>query len=121
VNPVAPTSTPASSIALVLLGSLIGSYGMVCLKKASKDLHLGILKIINPQLVLGVTLFMISSVFYVIGIRHGQISVLYPTVSLSYVWALFWAKIAFGEAFTKQKFTGLGLVLLGVVLVQLGS
>src|SRR5215469_3671922 len=100
MTPPAPVSTPASSVALVLFGSLIGSYGMVCLKKASKDLHLGILKIINLQFVLGVTLFMISSVFYLIGIRHGQISVLYPTVSLGYVWGLFWAKITFGEPFT---------------------
>ena len=117
----APTSTPASSVALVLLGSLIGSYGMVFLKKASKDLHISIFKMINWQFVAGVTLFLLSSVFYVMGIKNGQISVLYPTVSLSYVWALFWAKMVFGEAFTKQKFAGLGLVLLGVVLVQLGN
>jgi drug/metabolite transporter (DMT)-like permease len=121
VTPTAPTSTPATSVALVLFASLIGSYGMVFLKKASKDLHLGILKIINIQFVLGVALFLFSSVFYFWGIRHGQISVLYPTVSLSYVWALFWAKLVFGEALTRQKFAGLGLVLAGVVLVQLGS
>ena len=116
-----PTSTPASSVALVLLASFIGSYGMVFLKKASKDLHISILKMINFQFVTGVALFLVSSVVYLMGIRHGQISVLYPTVSLSYAWALLWGKLVFGEAFTKSKVVGLSLVLLGVVLVQAGS
>ena len=115
------TTTPLSSILLGLLGSLIGSVGMVFLKKASKDLHKGFLHIISVNAALGVALFMISSVFYLAGIRNGQISVLFPMVSLSYVWALFWARLVFKEPLTKQKFAGLGLVLIGVFFLGLGS
>ena len=115
------TSTPLSSILLVLFGSFIGSIGMVFLKKASKDLHKGFLHIISVNAALGVALFMLSSVFYLAGIRNGQISVLFPMVSLSYVWALFWARLVFKEPLTKQKFAGLGLVLVGVVFLGLGS
>lgn len=114
-------STPLSSILLVFLGSLIGSIGMVFLKKASVHLHNGFLHILNFNAALGVILFLLSSVFYVAGIKNGQLSVLYPMVSLSYVWALIWAKLFFQESFTTQKFLGLGLVLAGVVFVGLGS
>lgn len=114
-------STPLSSILLVLLGSFIGSFGMVFLKKASVHLHHGFLHIINLNAALGVGLFLLSSVIYIAGIKHGQISVLYPMVSLSYVWALIWAKLFFKERFTRQKFAGLGLVLAGIVFVGLGS
>jgi multidrug transporter EmrE-like cation transporter len=34
---------------------------------------------------------------------------------------MFWARLFFKEQFTKQKFMGLGLVLLGVLCVGLGS
>lgn len=115
------TTTPLSSILLVLLGSFIGSIGMVFLKKASKDLHKGFLHIVNLNSAIGVALFVISSVFYLTGIRNGQLSVLYPMVSLSYVWALFWARIFFNEPLTRQKFAGLGLVLVGVFFLGLGS
>ncbi len=114
-------STPLSSILLVLLASLVGSVGMVFLKKASAHLHKGFLHIISVNAALGVSLFLISSVIYLKGISHGEISVLYPMASLSYVWTLIWAKILFDEAFTRQKFLGLGLVLAGVIVVNLGK
>jgi len=71
--------------------------------------------------IFGVVLFLASSVLYVAGIKGGQLSVLYPMVSLGYVWGLVWAKIFFNEPLTKQKFAGLGLILLGVFFVGLGS
>lgn len=114
-------STPLSSILLVFFGSIIGSIGMVFLKKASAHLHQGFLHIVNINAAVGVGLFLLSSVFYLAGIKHGELSVLYPMVAMSYVWALIWAKLFFDERFTKQKFLGLGLVLTGVVFVGLGS
>jgi drug/metabolite transporter (DMT)-like permease len=117
----APLTTPLNSILLVMVGSFIGSIGMVFLKKASKDLHKGFFHIVNINSAIGVTLFVISSVFYLTGIRNGQLSVLYPMVSLSYVYAMFWARMVFKEPLTKQKFAGLGLVLVGVFFVGLGS
>jgi drug/metabolite transporter (DMT)-like permease len=106
---------------LVFFASLIGSVGMVFLKKASAHLHEGFLRIISVNAAIGVVLFVTSSLFYLAGVRNGQLSVLYPMVALGYVWALFWARMFFGEPLTKQKFAGLGLVLLGVFFLGLGS
>jgi len=106
---------------LVLVASFIGSFGAVFLKLGSAKLHGGFWKIFNLQLAIGVALFMGSSFFFVMGIRHGQLSVLYPMVSLGYVWTLVWARLLFKEAFTRQKFVGLALILLGVTFVGMGS
>ena len=106
---------------LVLLASFVGSFGAVFLKLGAAKLHDGFWKIFNPQLAGGVILFLGSSVFFVAGIRHGQLSVLYPMVSLGYVWTLVWARLWFKEGFTRQKFFGLGLILVGVFFVGMGS
>ena len=76
---------------------------------------------LNRNLILGVALFLGSSVFYALGIKGGQLSVLYPMVSLGYIWTILWARLIFKEPFTPQKFAGLGLILLGVFFVGLGS
>ncbi len=106
---------------LVLVASFIGSFGAVFLKMGSAKLHGGFWKIFNWQLAVGVVLFMGSSFFFVAGIRHGQLSVLYPMVSLGYIWTLVWAKLLFKEPFTRQKFVGLALILVGVCFVGMGS
>ena len=113
--------TPLSSILLVLLASLIGSFGAVFLKLGAAHLNRGFRYILNWQLGFGVALFVGSSIPFLMGLRHGELSVLYPMVSLSYVWALFWARLVFNEPLTKQKFAGLGLVLVGVFFLGLGS
>ena len=115
------TTTPFSSMALVLVGSVIGSFGAVFLKSGAAKLKLGFWNILNWHLAAGVALFLLSSVFFVLGIRHGELSVLYPMVSLGYVWTLLWSRLFFHEPFTRQKFFGLGLILIGVFCVGLGS
>ena len=115
------TTTPFSSMALVLVGSVIGSFGAVFLKSGAAKLKLGFWHILNWQLAAGVALFLLSSVFFVLGIRQGELSVLYPMVSLGYVWTLLWSRLFFHEPFTRQKFFGLGLILIGVFCVGLGS
>ena len=113
--------TPVSSMALVLLASFIGSFGAVFLKSGSEKLKGGWRHIVNARLMTGIALFVISSFAFVQGIRHGELSVLYPMVSLGYIWTLFWSRLFFNEPFTKPKFVGLFLIVLGVFLVGLGS
>ena len=109
------------SMLMVFGASVIGSFGMAFLKMGAARLTKSIWSFLNGKLVLGVALFLASSVLYAAGIKGGQLSVLYPMVSLGYVWGLVWAKIFFNEPLTKQKFAGLGLILLGVFFVGLGS
>lgn len=116
------TGTPLSSILLVFGASIVGSFGAVFLKLgAVRTAGGGLLTFLNSHLILGVSLYLGSSVFYGLGIRQGQLSVLYPMVALGYVWTLFWARLFFQERFTRQKLLGLSLVLLGVFFVGLGS
>ena len=114
------TSTPLSSMLLVLFGSVVGSFAAVFLKLGAVRLT-GIMSLLNWRLALGVALYLASSVFYAFGIRHGQLSVLFPMVAVGYIWTLLWARLFFHERFTRSKMLGLGLVLGGVVLVGLGS
>jgi drug/metabolite transporter (DMT)-like permease len=110
------------SMLLVFGASVVGSFGMVFLKKGSATVKgTSLLSFVNPGVIIGVALFLGSSVFYTLGIKGGQLSVLYPMVSLGYIWALLWARLFFNEPLTRQKFYGLGLILVGVFLVGMGS
>src|SRR5262245_34860363 len=109
------------SMLLVFCASVIGSFGAVFLKMGAHRLTASVFSFVNSRLILGVSLFLGSSVFYAMGIKGGPLSVLYPMVSLGYVWTMIWSRLFFGEPCTGAKFTGLALILAGVFLVGLGS
>ena len=102
---------------LVLLASVFGSFGAVFLKMGAERLKKGLLHVISWQAAAGIALFLLSSVFFVMGIKNGELSVLYPMVSLGYVWTLLWSKLFFNEPVTKQKFVALGMILTGIVMI----
>ena len=113
--------TPLSAMALVLTGSVIGSFGAVFLKLGAERLRYGFRHVISIQSFTGVALYVISSFLFVAGVRRGELSVLYPMVSLGYVCTLFWSRIFFGERLTTQKFAALGLIVFGICLIGVGA
>ena len=111
-------STPLSSILYVFGASFIGSIAAVFLKGGADRLHRKLSSIwTNWRLVAGIALFVLSSLFYLKGIKVGELTILYPMVSFGYVWTLLWSRIFFQEPLTKHKFAGLALIMFGILLL----
>jgi drug/metabolite transporter (DMT)-like permease len=115
-------TTPISSIALVTFGSFIGSFSALGLKAGSKRLQRNLLSVLtNWPLAAGIAGYLVSSVFFIIGLKNGELSILFPMVSTGYVWTMVWSRVFFKEPFTRGKFLGLALILAGCVLLGLGT
>jgi len=115
-------TTPISSMIWVSIGAVIGSLGAAGLKAGAEHVKLDVRALLtNWRLELGLGLYLISTVFYIKGITHGEISVLFPLVSLGYIWTALWSKIFFGEKMTRAKYIGLALIFFGCVLLGLGK
>lgn len=116
------STTPWSSVFLVLTASFIGSFGAVFLKLGAVRLHRQISSLLlNWRLAVGVALYLLSFVFFYLGVRVGELSILYPMVALGYIWTMVWARLFFGEPFTARKVGGLVLIVCGVVMLKMGS
>lgn len=107
---------------LVLAASFIGSFGAVFLKAGAGRLHREVHTLfLNWRLAAGVAMYLLSFIFYYLGVRQGELSILYPMVSLGYIWTLLWSRLFFGEPFTRRKVSGLALIILGIVVLNLGG
>lgn len=104
------------------MASFMGSFGAVFLKSGAQRLEFRLEALMkNYRLAFGVLTYVASSYFYILGMRHGELTVLYPMVALGYVFTLFWSRLFFGEPFNRLKIVGLCMILLGVVCVNAGG
>ncbi len=116
--------TPATAIVLVLFASFIGSFGAVFLKIGAEHMKGQLSRLFtNYWLAVGIVLYLLSSVFYMMGVaqKGAELTVLYPMVSFGYIWAIVWARLFFKEAFTIPKIGGLMMIIFGVALINFGN
>ena len=114
--------TPLSSVFLVIVAGLIGSFGAVLLKAGAKRLEKSIAGVLrNWRLLAGVAAYLLSAVFFVLGMRRGELSILYPMVALGYLWTVIWARVFFAELITRGKVIGIALILCGIVALGIGK
>ncbi|MBU0762829.1 MAG: EamA family transporter [Candidatus Altiarchaeota archaeon] len=108
--------------ALVLGAALIGSFGSLYFKKAADKLHRSPLAIIkNMDLWIGLFIYGTSTILYIIAIKGGELSVLFPLVSTGYIWVCLLSVKYLGEKMNKTKWAGIAAIVFGVILIGLGS
>ena len=123
-------NTPLLSIGLVIFASIVGSIGPILLKKATAKLTResftsipALLKstLGNIQLVFGLGFYGASFIIYLFALKGADLSVIFPLVSLSYVWVSFLSIRYLNERMTALKWSGVLLIVAGAILVGLGS
>ena len=115
-------ATQLWAIGLVILASLIGAFGPILLKKASEKKLSKISSLItNYALMGGVALYAIGTILFIPALKGGDLSILYPFVSLTYVWVSLLSVKFLGEKMNALKWFGITLIILGVSFIGFGS
>ncbi len=114
------------AIMLVVLADLIGAMGSILLKIGSGSITRNWRSVFTNYrrtliLVVGLTLFGISAIIFTIALRGGELSVLYPFVSIGYIFIVILSRLVLKERITVWKASGIGFIILGVVLIGFGS
>lgn len=115
-------ATQSWAIALIILATLIGAFGPILLKKASaKRLSKLSSLATNYHLFGGVALYAIGTILFIPALKGGDLSVLYPLVSVTYIWVSLLSVKFLGEKMNKLKWLGIALIITGVSLIGIGS
>lgn len=82
--------------------------------------HPSVLQMItNPWLLGGYCLYGMSTVLLVLALKKGQLSLLYPVISLTYVWVTILSVMVFREVMNPFKLAGIVLIVAGVGVLGL--
>ena len=112
----------AYGLLLVFIAGAFGALGSLILKISSSSFSLNPLKLIrNWKLIVGYVVFLISIIIFVLALREGELSIMYPLLALSYVWTALLSMRYLGEKMNAGKWLGIALIILGVFFIGLGS
>lgn len=71
----------------------------------------------NPYLFTGYALYGISAVLLILALRHAELSILYPVLSLTYVWVAILSVVLFQEPMPALRVLGIATVVTGVAIL----
>ena len=115
-------ATQLWAVGLVLLGTIVGAFGPILLKRGSDAFGLSVRTLLrNYNLLAGIFLYGVSAIIFIPALRGGDLSILYPIVSVNYVWVSLLSVRFLQEKMNKLKWSGIVLIIVGVSLIGLAS
>jgi drug/metabolite transporter (DMT)-like permease len=113
----------AGSLTLVVVASLLGGLGHVVLAKGMKLVGAASTgsalerTLSNPWVLLGVALQAAFFFMYMALLSREDVSRILPLTTMSYLVVAFLAQFLLAEPVTPMRWTGIGFIVLGVLLV----
>jgi len=112
-------------IILIILSTLVGAFGSIFLKKGSHNFHIhitvkGIIDILkNWRIILGLGLYVLSTILFIYMLKTEELSLLYPLTSLGYVFVTLFSVVWLKEKLNGYNISGILLIIAGVILVTM--
>jgi multidrug transporter EmrE-like cation transporter len=113
---------------MVVICTVIGAAAQVLIKKGTGSLgeHPSMLEtavgILTTRLLFeGYALYGISTVLLVLALRQGELSLLYPVFTLTYVWVTVLSMIVFHDSMNAFKVAGISTIIAGVAVLGRAS
>ncbi|MCX6638447.1 MAG: transporter [Acidobacteria bacterium] len=109
----------AKSLTLVFGCTVLGAAAQILFKFGLKLMPqvspLAVLT--NLPLMAGLTLYGASTLLLVLALREGELSLLYPVISLTYAWVAVLSVVWLGEQMDALKAAGIVVIIAGVALL----
>jgi drug/metabolite transporter (DMT)-like permease len=113
---------------MVLCCTVIGAVAQIVLKKGTEALgaHPSLLDtatgmLTKPLLFTGYAMYGMSAVLLVMALRLGELSLLYPVFTLTYVWVMLLSHFIFQESLNPMKLAGVAVIMCGVAILGKAS
>ena len=113
---------------IVSFSILLNAFGQVSLKYGMNaygsvdfsDLKKVVFMFFQPFVFVGLCLYVISTIFWLVSLSNADLSFIYPLNAVSFVLVAILARVVFKEYFNLTKLAGFFFVMLGAAIIGVG-
>jgi multidrug transporter EmrE-like cation transporter len=126
-NPASATTSEQArrrAVMLVVFCTFLGAAAQILMKLGADHAkaHPGLAGMItSPVLIAGYALYAVVTVLIVVAFKDGELSVLYPILSLSYLWVTVLSFFVFHDTLNAYKLIGVTVIIGGVAVLGRGA
>jgi len=110
-------STTFSYLGLVA-AILLGICGQIALKSAAVGAPSLMAQLFNPLTILGLVIYGLASIGYIVALNRIPVSVAFPSVAASYAIIAILAHLLWSEPLGWQQIGGIALIAGGIILIH---
>jgi drug/metabolite transporter (DMT)-like permease len=100
---------------VTILAAIASSFFKVGSEKISKN----VVSFLNKNIIIGLIIYIISTIIYLFLLRNNELSIIYPLGALTYIWILIISHYYFREEMNKLKIFAVFMIMTGIILVTL--
>lgn len=123
-TPIHDPKAQRRAVYLVAISTIVGAIAQILMKMGADYTHThpGLMGLITDvPLITGYALYGLMTVMMIVAYKDGEFSVLYPIISLSYVWVTALSVLVFHDTLNPFKCAGLALIIAGVAVIGRGT
>jgi len=102
----------------LLAAILIGIAGQIALKYGANGSTSVAAQFLNPATIIGLTLYVVAALCYVVALKKIPVSIAFPSVAASYAIVAIFAHLLWNEPLGWPQVTGIVLIGSGVLLIH---
>lgn len=108
------------AIGLALLSTVFSAMAPIMFKKGSAKFNLNLIKQFrNYPLLIGLILYGLSLIAFIPALAGGELSVIYPIISVKYIWVSLLSMYLLKEKMSRTNWIGIFLIVSGISLIGL--
>lgn len=105
------------AIILIAISTLLTASAQTLFKFAAPELSFSFGLLTNLPLIFGFLCYGFGAILMILALRQGNLSLVYPFFSLSYIWVAISSTYFFNEIISPMKISGIIVIMIGVSLL----
>jgi uncharacterized membrane protein len=111
--------TKLSAIIMIILTTFLTSVAQIFYKAGAAKLSFDLVSLVtNYDILIGLFLYAAGAAIMIIAFKGGDLTVLYPLFSTSYIWVALMSFFIFEESLNIYRWMGIMVIMTGIILIS---